>query len=49
MVGFADEILGRDGRLSLAIRRIYVRHLATRPDLADAMRQANRGREVDSA
>ena len=47
MVGFADEILGRNGRLSLAIRRIYARHLASRPDLAEAMRQANRGRDVE--
>jgi predicted protein tyrosine phosphatase len=47
MVGFADEILGRDGRLGVAIRRIYARHLARRPELGEAMRQANRAKEVE--
>jgi predicted protein tyrosine phosphatase len=47
MIAFADELLGRDGRLSVAIARIYARHLATHPELAEAMRQANRGKEVE--
>ncbi len=47
MVAFADELLGRDGRLGAAIGRIYARHLKTRPELAKTMREGNRGREVE--
>jgi hypothetical protein len=47
MIGFADERLGRDGRLSAAIVRIYAARLETQPDLAETMRRLNRGREVE--
>jgi predicted protein tyrosine phosphatase len=47
MIAFADELLRRDGRLTTATARIYARQLAARPDLAQAMRQGSRGREVE--
>jgi predicted protein tyrosine phosphatase len=47
MVGLADEILGRDGRLSAEAGRIYARHLSIRPELADTMRRLNREKEVE--
>ena len=49
MIGFADDLLARSGRLSAALARLYARQLALRPDLADTMRQHGRGREVDMA
>ncbi len=49
MIGFADELLGRRGRLSAAVAGIYARRLASRPDLAETMRRLNRAREVDLA
>ena len=49
MIGFADELLGRQGRLSAAVAGIYARRLASRPDLAETMRRLNRAREVDLA
>jgi hypothetical protein len=47
MIEFADELRGRDGRLSAAVSRIYARQLATRPELAETMRRLNRAKEVD--
>jgi predicted protein tyrosine phosphatase len=47
MIGFGDEILGRDGRLSAAVGRIYARQLSTRPDLGETMRRLNRAKEVE--
>ena len=47
MIGFADDILGRDGRLAAAAGRIYARHLSTRPELAETMRRLNREKEVE--
>jgi len=49
MTGFADELLGREGRLTAALRRHYARRLAVRPELAAAMRNLNRAREVEMA
>jgi predicted protein tyrosine phosphatase len=49
MVGFADRILGRKGRLNAALARLYARQLAARPDLENTMRQHGRAREVDMA
>jgi predicted protein tyrosine phosphatase len=49
MIGFADELLSRDGRLNAALRRHYGRRLAARPELAAAMRGLNRAREVEIA
>ncbi len=47
MIGFADELLGRAGRLSAAVARIYARRLKIEPDLAETMRRLNRAREVE--
>jgi predicted protein tyrosine phosphatase len=47
MVAFADDLLGRGGRLTAALGRHYARQLAARPDLAGPLRRAGRGREVD--
>jgi predicted protein tyrosine phosphatase len=47
MIGFADELLGRDGRFSAAVAGIYARRLAGRPELADTMRRLDRAREVE--
>lgn len=47
MIAFADELLGREGRLSGAANRIYARRLAAQPQLAETMRKLNRAREVE--
>jgi predicted protein tyrosine phosphatase len=47
MIGFADERLGRDGRLVAAVNKLYVRRLAARPELAEVMRRLERNREVE--
>ncbi len=47
MIGFADALLGRNGRLTAAVIKLYARRLAMRPHLADVMRGLNREREVD--
>jgi predicted protein tyrosine phosphatase len=49
MIGFADQRLGRGGRLSEAVRKIHARRVAARPDLAETMRRLGRAREVDLA
>ena len=49
MIGFADEILGRGGRLSEAARQLHARQLGIRPHLAQLMRDLGRGREVNAA
>jgi predicted protein tyrosine phosphatase len=49
MIGFADDLLGRGGRLAAALRRHYGRRLTLRPELADVMAGLNRAREVDMA
>ncbi|MBV8767284.1 MAG: dual specificity protein phosphatase family protein [Hyphomicrobiales bacterium] len=49
MIGFADELLGRGGRLTAALRRHYGRRLLLRPELAEIMRGLNRAREVEMA
>jgi predicted protein tyrosine phosphatase len=49
MMAFADEILSRSGRLTLAARRMHGRLLALQPHLADVMRRIGRGREVEMA
>ncbi len=47
MIAFADELLDRGGRLIAAVAKLYAQQLAARPELADAMRRGQRGREVD--
>jgi predicted protein tyrosine phosphatase len=49
MIGYADTILGRSGRLIKALRRLHGRRLAVRPGMASYMRENGRGREVDMA
>jgi predicted protein tyrosine phosphatase len=49
MIGFADRLLSRKGRLNAALARLYARQLAARPDLEETMRRHGRGREVDMA
>jgi predicted protein tyrosine phosphatase len=48
MIGFADERLGRNGRLSAAANEIYARRLAAQPGLADVMRSLDRASEVEA-
>ncbi len=47
MVKIADELLGREGRLSAALSRIYSQQLAAHPELAETMRRLNRAKEVE--
>ena len=47
MIGFADELLGRSGRLLAAVGRIYARRLKAFPEFGEMMRRGNRGREVE--
>ena len=47
MIGFADALLGCNGRLTSAVIKLYARRLAMRPGLADVMRDLDRAREVD--
>lgn len=49
MVGYADEQLGREGRLVEALRRHYGWQLKRDPRLQDWMGQLGRRREVDMA
>ncbi|ACL61872.1 tyrosine phosphatase family protein [Methylobacterium nodulans] len=49
MIAFADEALGRKGRLSEAVRRLHALQLRVRPHLDGLMRELGRGREVDAA
>jgi predicted protein tyrosine phosphatase len=46
MVGFADEILGRDGRLVAALQDHYRLQAAARPDFMAELRRVGRGAEV---
>ena len=47
MIGFADELLGRAGRLLAAVSRIYACRLEAQPEFGEMMRRGARGREVD--
>ncbi|MDR7037636.1 putative protein tyrosine phosphatase [Methylobacterium sp. BE186] len=49
MIGFADDLLGRSGTLSEAVRRLHAHQLTVRPHLADLLRGLGRGAEVDAA
>jgi predicted protein tyrosine phosphatase len=49
MIGFADRLLSRKGRLNAALGRLYARQLAARPDLDETMRRHGRAREVEMA
>jgi predicted protein tyrosine phosphatase len=49
MIGFADEQLGRDGRLVEALRRHYGQQLTLQPQFTDWMTRLGRGRELAMA
>ena len=49
MIGLADDLLGRQGRLISALGRFYAVQLANRPEIGPHMRRGGRGREVDMA
>ena len=49
LIGFADELLGRGGRLIEALRRHYAFQKQHRSDMADWMVRLGRGREVEMA
>ena len=49
MIGFADAMLGREGRLSEAVRQLHGVQLRVRPHLAELLRGLERGAEVDAA
>jgi predicted protein tyrosine phosphatase len=49
MIGYADDLLGRKGRLVAALRRHYGFQLRQRPEIAGWMRRLARDRELDMA
>lgn len=49
MVGFADAQLGREGRLTAALRRHYGQRIRQEPEVADWMTRLGRAREVEMA
>jgi predicted protein tyrosine phosphatase len=49
MIEFADDLLGRQGRLVGALGGLYAQQLANRPETEHFMRKHGRGREVDMA
>ena len=49
MIEFADELLGRAGRLRAAAVALYARALVVRPDFAEALVRLGRTREVEAA
>jgi predicted protein tyrosine phosphatase len=49
MIGMADELLGRNGRLTAALKRHYGEQMRLRPDIADMIIRSGREREVRMA
>lgn len=49
MIGHADTLLGRDGRMVAALRRHYAAQIGRKPDFEDWMSRHGRGREVAMA
>jgi len=49
MVGYADDLLGRQGRLTAALRRHYGHQVKRDPALAEWMNRLGRQREVEMA
>jgi predicted protein tyrosine phosphatase len=47
MITFADDLLGREGKLIAAVGKLYAKGLAERPDFAESMARINRAREVE--
>ena len=46
MIGFADAALGKDGRLTEALARLYARQLEWKPEIATFMENNGRAAEV---
>ena len=46
MIGFADQVLGRGGRLSAALRQHYRLQAPQRPDFVEELRRSGRGAEI---
>lgn len=49
MIAFADDLLGRQGSLNEAVRRLHALQLRKRPHLDAVMRDLGRGGEIDAA
>jgi predicted protein tyrosine phosphatase len=49
MIGLADDLLGRNGKLIGALRRHYTAQMRLRPDLADMIGRSGRQQEVEMA
>jgi predicted protein tyrosine phosphatase len=49
MIGYADEVLGREGRLTAALGRLYARQLERRPEIEEFMRTHGRAGEIEMA
>ena len=49
MIGHADDLLGREGRLTAALRRHYGHQVQRDPGFVDWMTRLGRGREVEMA
>ena len=49
MIAMADDLLGRGGRLSAALRRHYAAQIRRRPDIAEMIGRVGRGREIEMA
>ena len=49
MIEFADDLLGRAGRLRAAAVALYARVLVLRPDFGEALVRLGRSREVEAA
>ena len=49
MIAMADDLLGRAGRLTGALRRHYGEQIRLKPELADMIKRAGREREVRMA
>ena len=47
MISFADDLMGRRGRLIDAAARLYAKTMAERPEMAEAMTRINRRQEVE--
>jgi predicted protein tyrosine phosphatase len=49
MIGLADELLGRKGRLSAALGRFYARQIRNQPGTEQVMQSCGRGPEIEMA
>ena len=49
MIGMADDLLGRGGRLVRALRRHYTEQIRRRPDIAEMIKRVGREKELQMA